>query len=349
MSAHPNDPTPTSVPPPPPPPPPAAFGLPIGAMTASSPAPAPSPPRRPWRTRLPEAVAAVGAGLVILALIGFISSTWALLGEYPKALALGAAAAGLTVAGLWADQSGRRTFTALVPIAWATATAVLVAAVHVGLGAAAPDALRAVIAIAGVVGVAHAATLWQRRPGSFLLQLSTVAAAVFAVGPIGTRLADRYDVALVPELFRPLVGLLDPTVTSDTFVIVAAGHLLVAIAWLGMSRVLPGAAAHTARVGGSALLAYAAMEFNVLANPMGAVVALVVVLGYLVAGIVLDDLFLIVVGTIGALTSGVKVIWALFSGEVAVTLTVFSVGLAMLAWAWRAAQHRDRTDEVVAA
>lgn len=110
-------------------------------------------------------------------------------------------------------------------------------------------------------------------------------------------------------------------------------------------RVLSGRPAHLARLGGSGLLGYAAMEFNVLAAPLGAVVALLLVLGYLVAGIVLDDVLLIVVGTIGALASGVKVIWALFSGEVAVTLTVFTVGLVMLGWATHAAQRRDGEDE----
>ena len=292
-------------------------------------------------------LATIGAVLVVLALAGFASSTWDVLDAYGKALALGAAAAGLTAAGLWADQSGRRTFAALVPTVWATATAVVVAAAHVALQAALPDATRIGIALAGGAGVAHGALLWRRRPDALLPQLATVGAAVFAAGPIGAAAADRYEASLVPDLFRPLAGLVDPTVATDAFAIVATAHLAIAVAWLVLGRTLSGRAAHLARLGGSALVGYAAMEFNVLASPMGAVVALVVVLGYLVAGLVLDDVVLIIVGAIGALTSGVKVLWSLFSGEVAVTLTVFGVGLALLAWAWRAAQARDH-DEATA-
>lgn len=302
------------------------------------------PPRRAWRARLPEVVAGVGAALVVLALAGFASSTWDVLDAYGKALALGAAAAGLTVAALWADQSGRRGMTALVPIIGATATAVLVAAVHVALQAAVPASSRIAIAVAGTAGMAHGGLLWRRRPDALLSQLATVGAAVFAAGPVGTALADRYDPSLLPELVRPVAGLFDPSVASDAFALVAGAHLAIAIAWLAASRVLDGRAAHLARVGGSALVGYAAMEFNVLVDPMGAVGALLIVLGYLVAGLVLDDGFLVVLGAVGAVASGVKVIWALFSGEVAVTLTIFGVGLTMLAWAWRAAQGRDPDD-----
>lgn len=336
-----NDPTAPSDAPPPPPPPAGSGRL---APPPSGPATA-RPPRRPWRERLPEVIATIGAGLVVLALVGFLSSTWEVLDEYAKALTLGAASAGLTVAGMWAEQSRRRTFTVLVPTLWATATAVLVGAVHVAGAEALPDATRIVIALAGVAGIAHAATLWQRRRDSLLLQLATVGSAVFAAGPVGSALSDRYEPSLLPELVRPLAGMFDPTVETDAFALVAVAHLAVAIGWILLGRALPGRAAHVARVGGSALVGYAAMEFNVLASPMGAVAALLVVLGYLVAGIVLDDVFLVVVGTVGALISGVKVIWSLFSGEVAVTLTVFGVGMAMLAWAYRAAQHRDPEDE----
>jgi hypothetical protein len=277
----------------------------------------------------------------VVALAGFVSSSWEALDAHGKSLALATASAGLTVAGLWADTSGRRTFARLVPIVWATATAVLVAAVAVALQAALPDAGRVAIALAGAVGVAHGLVLWRRRPDAMLSQLATAAAAVFAVGPVGTSLADTYGATPLPELVRPLAGVFDPTLASDAFALVALGHLLVAVAWLVAARGLAGRPAHLARVGGSALLGYAAMEFNVLVSPMGAVVALLVVLGYLVAGVVLDDVFLVVVGTMGAIASGVKVVWSVFSGEVAVTLTVFGVGLAMLAWAYRAARGRD--------
>jgi hypothetical protein len=308
----------------------------VGPPTAR---PVTSSPRRPWRQRLPEVVAAVGAVLVVLALAGFVSSTWALLDEYAKALALGIAAAGLTVAGMWADD--RRGLHRIVPIVWATATAVTIGAVHVALVEAMPDATRVAIALAGVAGMTHAAVLWQTRANSILMQLATAGAAIFAAGPIGTSLTDRFDPALLPDLFRPLAGVFDPTVATDAFLIVAIAHLAMAVAWIAAGRILPGHAAHVARVGGSALLGYAALEFNVLASPIGAAIALIIVLGYLIAGVVLDDVFLVVVGTTGALATGVKVIWSLFTGEVAVTLTIFAVGLVMLGWAYRAAQGRD--------
>jgi len=319
----------------PPPPPPPPSGPPVPPPTAR---PVTSSPRRPWRQRLPEVVAAVGAVLVVLALAGFVSSTWALLDEYAKALALGIAAAGLTVAGLWADD--RRGLHRIVPIVWATASAVTIGAVHVALVEAMPDATRIAIALAGVAGMTHAAVLWQRRTNSILMQLATAAAAVFAAGPIGTSMTDRFNPDLIPDLFRPLAGVFDPSLATDAFLIVAIAHLVIAVAWIAAGRMLPGSAAHVARVGGSALLGYAALEFNVLASPIGAAIALIIVLGYLIAGIVLDDVFLVVVGTAGALATGVKVIWSLFTGEVAVTLTIFAVGLVMLGWAYRAAQAR---------
>ena len=331
---HPTDPTP-------PPPPRSETRLDPSSGGASGARPTTARAHRPWRERLPEVIAAVGAGLVVLALAGFVSSTWEVLDAYAKSLTLGAAAAALSVAGSWADTSGRRTFTALVPTVWATGSAVLVGAVHVAATAAMPEATRVGIALAGVAGLAHAATLWHRRRDAILLQLAAVGSAVYAAGPIGTALTDRYEASLLPGLVRPLAGVFDPTVETDAFVIVAVAHLAIAVAWILVGRLLPGRAAHVARVGGSALVGYAAMEFHVLASPLGAVAALLVVLGYLVAGLVLDDVFLVVVGTVGALVSGVKVIWSLFSGEVAVTLTVFGLGLVMLAWAYRAAQQRD--------
>lgn len=330
------DPTASTAPPPPPPWPP--------QPPASSPTTA-RPPRA-WRDRLPEVVAALGAGLVVLALAGFVSSTWEVLDAYGQAVALAAAGAALTVAGLWADGSGRRTFAALVPTLWATATAVVVAALDTALGAALPAAGRVAIALAGAGGAVHAALLWRRRPDAFLTQLAIVAAALFAAGPVGTALSDTWADADGVELLRPLVGLLDPTAATDAFALVAGLHLAIGVAWLVAARDLATRPAHLARVGGTVVVGYAALELNVLANPMGAALALLVVLGYLVAGLLTDDLFLVVAGTVGALATGVKVIWSLFSGEVAVTLTVFSAGLAMLGWAYRAARRRDPEEPV---
>lgn len=313
------------------PPPPRAPAPPTAAGT----------PPRSWRTRLPEVVATVGALLVIAAIAGFLSSTWALLGDYPKSLVLGAAAVGLTIAGTWAEKSGRRTFTTIVGLLWLTATAVLTGAASLAALTALPDAGRLAIGVAGVVGAAHALLLLQRRPDSPLQQLAVAGAALYAAGPVGSGLADRFTWAQLPDqLGLPVAGLLDPTITSDLFVVTGIVHALIGVAWLALGGTLTGRGATTARVGGTLVLAYAAMELNVLENPLGAVAALLIVLGYLIAGLVRDDGFLVGAGTIGALVSGIRVIWALFTGEVAVTLTVFTVGLLMLGWAYRAAQRR---------
>jgi hypothetical protein len=335
---HSNRPAGPPLPPPgaPPPPPPGAALPPPRA-----PAPPAAAPRRPWRSRLPEAVATVGALLVIAAIAGFLSSTWALLGDYGKSLVLAAAAVGLTIAGMWGERSGRRTFTTIVGLLWLTATAVLTGAASLATLAALPGAGRVAISVAGLVGAAHALLVLQRRPDSPLQQLAVAGAALYAAGPIGTDLADRFAWAQVPDqLGLPLAGLLDPTITSDLFALTGIVHAVIGIAWLALGGTLTGRGATTARVGGTLVLAYAAMELNVLTNPLGAVAALLIVLGYLIAGLANDDGFLVGAGTIGALVCGIRVIWALFTGEVAVTLTVFTVGLLMLGWAYRAARRR---------
>jgi len=82
------------------------------------------------------------------------------------------------------------------------------------------------------------------------------------------------------------------------------------------------------------------MELNVLAEPTGAVAALLIVLGYLVYGLVAEDPLLIVVGSVGALVAGTRVLTALFTGEVLATITVFVAGLAMIVWAFQAIRRR---------
>lgn len=61
--------------------------------------------------------------------------------------------------------------------------------------------------------------------------------------------------------------------------------------------------------------------------------------------VVTDHLVVLGAGAIGVLVAGIRVVWGLFSGQVAVTVTALAVGVAMLAWAAHAVRRRP-DDEV---
>jgi hypothetical protein len=258
-------------------------------------------------------------------------------------MVLGGAAAGLTAAGAWAESSARRLLSNITSMLYMSATLCVVSAVTLAVRAGLPDGGRLAVAAGGVAAAVHAGVVLSRDRESVLRQLSLLAGLLYAVGPFGTAISDRWEPNDVELFFHPLRGLVDPTFTSDAFVLTGLLHALVGAVWLVMSRDLDGRAATAARIAGTAVLAYAALELNVLTAPIGALLALLIVLGYLVYGMATDDGGLVVVGAIGALLAGVRVLAALFSGEVAVTVATFAAGLAMLAWAVRAT--RDRRDD----
>ncbi|MDX1659548.1 MAG: hypothetical protein R3343_12065, partial [Nitriliruptorales bacterium] len=136
------------------------------------------PPARPWRERIPEIVATIGASLVAVAVIGFLSSTWQEISQIEKAMVLGAAAAGLTTAGIAADRSERGVFEYVVGITWATASLLVAAAVTLAASTTWPGYGRLTIAAGGVAALVHALVLWSRRRESVLQQVTVFAAAV---------------------------------------------------------------------------------------------------------------------------------------------------------------------------
>ncbi len=323
-------------------PPPAGAPLPPPPPRATTPAPGQTiaRPRRPWRERLPELVAGAGSALVVAAIVGFASSSWDLLGPYPQAMALAIGATLLSVGSLWSYRSDRSGLQHVGTALWVAGTAAAMGAIWLAGSTSAPDAARAAIGLAGLAGVVHAGAQWNRRRDSITLQFATLAAAVYAAGPIGSAIADRYRADLVEDLFLPIGGLFDLTLRSDAFLITGIGHLAIGVAWLVLAHHLADRASVTARVSGSLLVAYAALSFNVLTLPVGAALALLIVIAYLIAGIALEDALLLFIGSTGALVTGTRVIWSLFTGEVAVTITVFTAGVLMLGWAYRAASQR---------
>lgn len=300
---------------------------------------------RPWRERLPEVLATVGATLVALAVAGFLSSRWESITQLQKAMVLATGAAGLTAAGLWADRYARRAVEYVVGLFWATATMLVAASVTLAASTTWPGYGRLTIAAGGLAGLVHAVVLWARRRESVTQQVAMLGAALYAAGPFGASVHDRFDAGTVARLGEPVVGFLDPTVDSSAFLLTGLVHLAIGVAWLALARITSGRAATIAKTTAGVTLAFAALELNVLDSPVGAVAALAVVLGFLVYGLVDEDGVLVVAGAIGAFAAGVRVLVALFSGEVVVTLLLFAGGLTLLAWAVRAMRQRQSDAE----
>lgn len=296
------------------------------------------------RERLPELLATTGVVLLVAAVAGFVVSQWKALDNLGQAGLLVAGSVVLTLQGQWASTSDSRLVRRLVPLSWGAAATLTLVAVQLLGELGLPDAPRAAIAIAGIVALAHAAWAWWQRPGSIVLQLVAVGCALYAVGPIGVSLGDTWGVAgLATWLSVPGEALFGMTgATTDAFAIVATGHLLVGIGWVAVGLHLREAApARTARIGGSLLLAVAACEFNAMASPVGASIALLVVIAFLVVGIAIRDGLLIAFGSMAALVTGLRTVWSLFSGETAVTVTVSIAGVVLLLAALRLGRARD--------
>ncbi|MBW3658861.1 MAG: hypothetical protein KY457_09500 [Actinobacteria bacterium] len=304
------------------------------------------PSRTPWRERLPEVVATVGASLVLLAVAGFLSSTWEELGQYPKAMILGLTAAGLTAAGLWARSrdlaSVARDY--VVGLSWAAATVCVAGSVTLAASTAFPGWGRLTVAAGGLAALAHALAMWAQDRRSLTQLAAAVAAGLYTAGPVGTSVHDRFDAGMAELLWSPLVGFMDPTLTTDAFLLTGLGHLVVGIALLAVGRQLEGRVRHAAHTTAGVLVGYAALELNVLPSQVGAVAALAVVLGFLVYGMVSESASLVVMGSVGALAAGVRVLAALFSGKALVTLLVFCGGVALLGWAFHAMRRRGEEE-----
>jgi hypothetical protein len=304
-----------------------------------------SRPDRPWRDRLPELIGGIGTVLVITAIAGFLSASWEELDQLGKAIILGAAAGGLTAAAMFLQRRAAHRLASLTSMLWVAGSATAGASVLLGVAVALPAAARVTALAAGLTIATHAALALRRHPSSPLPQIAVVAGLLVAAGPFGSSINDRATWDTLGQLFQPIAGLVDPSLQSDAFLITGVAHLILGAGWLLWARSSTGDAARVGWIGSTALLSYAALELHVLPWGIGAFVALLIVLGYLVHGLVRERAGAVVAGTIGALIAGGRVLWSLFSGEALVTVAAFSVGLALLTWAVRARQGEDPQDD----
>lgn len=295
------------------------------------------------RNRLPELLGGAGALLVVTAVAGFVVSSWDVLGNLGQATLLAAGSVALSLQAQWASRRTSPVLGRLVPLSWGAATGLTLVAAQLLLELALPDVTRVAILGAGLAALAHAGWAWSRRADSILLQLVSVAAAVYAVGPLGATMGAGWDaVSWGDWMTAPVVALVGgtPPVDDASFVLVAIGHAAVAITWiLGGLRLQRPAAARVARIGGPMLLGWAVLEFNAMAAPIGAAIALLIVVGFLIVGIALEDGLLITLGGLAGLVTGLRTIWSLFTGETAVTLTIAVAGATMLVVAMRLARR----------
>lgn len=298
-------------------------------------------PRTPWRERLPELVGGIGTLLVVAAIAGFLSAQWEELDRIGRAIVLFGAAGGLTAAANWLESRSGSRITRLTSMLWVTGSATLGAAVILGASVGLPGMARITALLAGLAVAGHALLAVSRDRGSPLRQLGVVGGALVAAGPFGTTLADRATWDTAAELFVPFAGLVDPTLSDEAYLVTGLAHLVIGGLWLAWSVRTTGRAAQVGWVGSTTLLAYAALQLHVLPYGIGAFAALLLVLAYLVHGMVTERTGAVVTGTIGALIAGGRVLWSLFSGEVATTIAAFGVGLALLTWAVRTRMAED--------
>jgi hypothetical protein len=307
------------------------------------PPPGPTPltaPRRGWRDRLPEITATIGTVLVVSAITGFVTSTWDELTLLHRAVTMAAVAVGLTVAGVYAESASRRSLDRVVSLVYLSAS-VSVAASGTLLGLATdPGAGRLAIAAGGLLAAVHAGWVLLRDQSSPTRALGVIAALLYAAGPVGQSIADRFSTMSVIDLGLPLVGMADPTLQSDTFLIPGVAWAAIGVALLAAAVRLPDRTRRVTQTTATVVLFAAALMLNVLTDPVGAFAALCIVLGYAVYGWLADHAGMQVVGAIGVLIAGIRVLWGLFSGQLVITVAVLAVGLALLIWSVRAARAR---------
>jgi hypothetical protein len=119
---------------------------------------------------------------------------------------------------------------------------------------------------------------------------------------------------------------------------------VIGVALLALAVRLPDRTRRVTQTTSTVVLFMAALMLNVLTDPVGAFAALCIVLGYAVYGWLADHAGMQVVGAIGVLIAGIRVLWGLFSGQLAITVAVLGVGLVLLVWSVRAARAREAAD-----
>jgi uncharacterized membrane protein len=315
------------------------------------PPPPPRPPtepagqRRGWRDRLPEVAATIGSVLVVAAVTGFVTSSWEELTLLQRAVALAAVAVGLSVGGAYVEGASRRALDRVTSLVYLSASCAVAASVTLAAYAIDLEAARLGIAAGGLAAAIHAGWVLLRDPSSPTRTGALALALLYGAGPAGLSLSDRFSTMDPIDLGRPLVGAVDPTVASDAFLVPGVAWVIVGAALLALATHLTGRARHTATVLATGTLFSAALMLNVLTDPVGAFAALCIVLGYLVYGYLTDQAGIQLVGAVGVLLAGIRVLWGLFSGQLAVTVAVLVVGLTLLAYALRAARDRAAREQ----
>lgn len=296
--------------------------------------------RPPWSQRTPELVAGIGATLLTLAALGGVIHSWDLLTDLQRGVLLIGVAVGLTTAGVWADTRttdarARHTIT----LSWAGATALVVAAVDLTAGTLGLIE-RVVVALAGLAGAAHAGTLLAtRRRGAVLQHVALFATLVYAIGPVGIDFAwGHANLAMgwtLEGLFVTTLGPFFVVMTGDLLPAAAVVPNAVALAvigaaWAGAGTRGEGAARYVSVTLAAIALAWGALLANSADDPVGAAIALAIVLGLLIAGIARDDALLVTLGAIGTTVAGLRVLAAILTGAELVIVIVGGLGLAMI-------------------
>lgn len=307
----------------------------------------PPPPPRPtrqatggWRDRLPEIAATIGAVLVVAAVAGFVTSSWEELDLLQRAVALAAVAVALTVGGVYVEGASRRALDRVTSLVHLSASCAVAASATLAGYAAAPGAARLAIAAGGAAGALHAGWVLSRERSSPTRTAALTLSLLYAVGPAGTSLRDRFSTMDPMDLGLPVIGAVDPTVAGDAFLVPGLGWAVTGAVLLTLSPRLGPRARRTATVLATGILLGAALMLNVLTNPVGAFAALCIVLAYVVYGHLTDRAGIKTAGAVGVLLAGIRVLWGLFSGQIAVTVAVLVVGLTLLAYALKAARDR---------
>ncbi|QBI19169.1 hypothetical protein ER308_06195 [Egibacter rhizosphaerae] len=310
----------------------------------------------PWSQRIPELVAGIGSLLLALAAIGGVIHSWDWLSQLQRGVLLLAVGVGLTVAGLWLDDRvrdprARHTIT----LAWAGATALVIAAVDLMAGAtgilmagATGIVERGVVAVSGAAGAAHAGALlaW-RRPRAMLQHVTLFVALVYGLGPLAATSTASVDFTtgwtlerLATTTLWPLVSLLTGDIPTAAVLPNALGLAAIGAAWAVVSARASGALRYTGVAIASFALAWGALLANGADNPVGSAIALAIVLGLLVGGIAREDALLVTLGSIGTTVAGLRVLAAIFAGVELVILLTGGLGLAMVAGALWALRRR---------
>jgi len=323
----------------PPPPPPTAFPPPQMPGT-----PPPTDPGERWQDRLPFVAAVAGAGLLVAGLAALLITTWDGLDPLVQGGVLALVASLLSAGATHIDTDGRNDWhRPAASLVFASSTALLIAAVTVATSELLAG--RVSIGVAGLVGAAHAGWAWSRHLASSGRMGVFAGTLVAGAGPAGTGLSDRWtDMLFLSEdvLEAPISGLVDVTVTTEVYLIPAAGWVLVAAALLATSSRLSGQVRVTTTLVASLIAFGAALGVNVSAVPLASFGALLIVGAYTSYGAAARRKELLWAGGVGTVLVALRVLVSLLGGQITVIAASVGSGVVLLSWAmWALSRQRD--------